>query len=53
MCDSGYLGIAKCHANSQTPRKTSKHKPLTAEDKAYNRSLAKERTLNEEVIRYL
>ena len=53
VCGSGYLGIVKCHANSQTPRKASKHKPLTAEDKAYNRSLAKERILNEQVIRYL
>ena len=30
-----------------------KHKPLTAEDKAYNRFLAKEHILNEQSIRYL
>jgi hypothetical protein len=53
VCDSGYLGIDKIHANSRIPRKSSKHKPLTAEDKAYNTALAKERILNEHVIGYL
>ena len=29
LADSGYLGLAKHHANSRTPHKRSKHHPLT------------------------
>jgi len=53
VCDTGYLGIVKVHAHSQIPRKSSKKKPLTPEDKAYNTALARERMLNEHVIGYL
>ena len=53
VCDSGYAGLQKLHPNSETPLKSTKYTPLTAKDKAYNRSLARERILNEHVIRYL
>lgn len=48
--DTGYLGITKFHINSDIPCKSSKYKPLTKEKKAYNRNLASERVLNENVI---
>jgi hypothetical protein len=51
--DSGFQGIAKIHANSITPRKKSKKKPLTKEDKAYNKSLSSERIGNENAIGFI
>jgi len=48
--DTGYQGISKLHANSVLPKKKSKKKPLTKEDKAFNRALSSERVLNEHVI---
>ncbi|CKC67527.1 mobile genetic element [Streptococcus pneumoniae] len=34
LADSGYQGLMKIYPQAQTPRKSSKLKPLTAEDKA-------------------
>jgi len=51
--DSGFQGIAKIHINSDTPRKKSKNKPLTKEDKAYNRNLSQERIGNENAIGFI
>jgi len=48
--DTGYQGIAKLHANSVLPKKKSKKKPLTKEDKAFNRAVSSQRVLNEHVI---
>ena len=53
LADSGYLGIVKQHENSQTPHKSSKLHPLTAEQKAQNRQLARERFVAEHIIRSL
>ena len=50
LADAGYQGLCKRHANSQTPRKKSKHHPLTIEQKAANRALARRRILAEHVI---
>ncbi|CIV71946.1 transposase-like protein%2C IS1381 ISSpn7 [Streptococcus pneumoniae] len=44
MADSGYQGLMKIYLQAQTPRKSSNLKPLTAEDKAYNHALSKERS---------
>ena len=41
--DSGYQGIDKSHPNLQTPKKKSKHHPLTEDEKATNRAIARER----------
>jgi len=41
--DSGYQGIAAWHANSAVPFKKGKNRPLTEEEKASNRQLARER----------
>ena len=51
--DTGYQGIAKIHANSVLPKKRSKKKPLTKEDKAFNRSISSERVTNEHVIGFI
>ncbi len=53
LADSGYLGLAKRHANSRLPHKKSKRHPLTDEQKTENRRLAKERFVVEHVIRSL
>jgi hypothetical protein len=48
--DSGYQGIAAYHANSEVPYKKSKSRPLTDEEKAFNRRLARERiVINREI----
>jgi IS5 family transposase len=48
--DSGYQGLGGVHENSRTPKKKSKHHPLTPEEKADNRELARQRILAEHVI---
>lgn len=50
LADSGYQGIAKLHANSETPTKKSKKKPLTDEQKEANRELSRRRIFVEHVI---
>jgi hypothetical protein len=50
VMDTGYVGIAKFHANSVIPVKRSKKRPLTKADKVFNRRVSSERVLNEQVI---
>ncbi|MDR2699881.1 MAG: hypothetical protein LBC12_03600 [Nitrososphaerota archaeon] len=50
VVDTGYIGITKFHANSVIPVKRSKKRPLTKEDKVFNRSVSSERVLNEHMI---
>ena len=50
LADSGYQGLTKLHANSQTPTKKSKHHPLTREQKACNTALSRRRIYGEHVI---
>jgi hypothetical protein len=50
LADAGYQGLADLHANSRTPKKKSKHHPLTIEQKAANRELARQRIYVEHVI---
>lgn len=51
--DSGYQGLGKLHQKSEVPYKRSKKKPLTAEQKAYNRNVSSERVVVEHVLRKL
>jgi hypothetical protein len=51
LADAGYQGLADLHTNSQTPKKKSKHHPLTVAQKAANRELARQRIYVEHVIR--
>ena len=47
--DSGYQGILKFHANSETPEKKPKGGELTAEEKAENKRLSQKRILIENI----
>ena len=49
--DSGYQGIVAWHANSEVPYKKSKNRPLTEDEKAFNRRLARERIMIEHINR--
>ena len=51
--DSGYQGINKLHDNSETPKKKTKKRSLTKEDKKNNRRIGSERVLIEHVNRWL
>lgn len=50
VTDSGYAGIKKLQKNSRLPKKSSKKKPLTREEKKQNRKISSERIANENVI---
>ena len=50
LVGSGYQGLTKMYSQAQTPRKSSKLKPLTLEDKAYNHALSKERIKVENIF---
>ena len=50
MVDTGYQGLQKIHEKTQIPKKKSKRKPLTKDDKKNNRKIARDRVLNENVI---
>ncbi len=51
--DTGYQGIHKIHANTEIPKKKSKKKPLTIEDKKHNMEISSSRVTVENVIRSL
>ena len=51
LADAGYQGLADLHANRKTPKKKSRHHPLTVEQKVANRELARQRIFVEHVIR--
>lgn len=50
LADSGYQGLHKKHQNSLTPKKKSKHRPLTDEDKANNRAISRQRIGCEHIL---
>jgi len=47
--DSGFEGIMDFHKKSETPKKKSKHHPLTDNEKADNKRIAQERILIENI----
>ena len=51
LADSGYKGIKKIHENSELPKKNSKKKPLTKQEKRVNHQISCERVIIENVIR--
>lgn len=51
--DSGFQGMASLHTNSKTPKKRSKGRPLSSEERAANRELSRERIVVEHIIRCL
>ena len=50
LADSGYQGLEKLYKNSQTPKKKSKHHPLSEEEKARNREISRQRIFCEHMI---
>ena len=50
VTDSGYTGIKKLQENSRLPKKSSKQKPLTKEEKKENQKVSSERVINENII---
>jgi IS5 family transposase len=53
LADSGYQGIKKKHAHSETPHKGRKKCPLTKEQKKENHQLSSTRVVVENIIRTL
>lgn len=53
LADAGYQGIQHGHAYTRTPKKASKLHPLTADQRADNRRLARVRLPVEHIIRRL
>jgi hypothetical protein len=51
LADSGYQGIHKYHQNSTLPVKKKKGQALSAEDKAHNKALSKQRVFIEHINR--
>ncbi|WP_346222577.1 transposase family protein [Methylovulum psychrotolerans] len=51
LADSGYQRMHGLHQNSVLPIKKQKGKPLSAEDKAHNKALSKQRVFIEHVNR--
>jgi hypothetical protein len=51
LADSGYQGVKKIHENSKLPKKNSKKKPLTKEEKRANHQISSDRVIIENVIR--
>jgi hypothetical protein len=50
IVDSGYTGIKKLQSTSLIPKKRSRGKILSKEEKQINRDISSERVLNEHVI---
>jgi len=50
VTDSGYQGLQKLHANTEMPKKRSKKRPLTKQDKQENQAISSQRAINENVI---
>ncbi len=51
LVDTGYQGIQKLHGNSEHPKKKTKKKPLTKEDKKQNQRISSVRITIENIIR--
>ena len=50
ITDTGYQGLQKIHLNTNIPKKKTKKKPLSKEDKRSNKHQSSECVLNENVI---
>jgi hypothetical protein len=50
ITDTGFVGIGKLHKNYLIPFKKTKKRPLSKQDKYYNRVISKLRALNEHII---
>jgi len=50
LTDNGYQGLQKIHNKTFMPKKKSKKRPLTQEERRQNRELSSQRVVNEHVI---
>ena len=48
--DSGYQGLTKLHTNSVLPKKSSKKRPLSKQERKQNRNISRKRIAVEHVI---
>lgn len=53
LMDTGYMGITKIQSSSKLPKKRSKKRKLSKEEKEENRKIASERVTNEHAIGFL
>jgi hypothetical protein len=53
LVDTGYTSIKEIHGNTDIPIKRVKKRPLSKQDKAYNRTVASERVANEHAIGFI
>jgi len=53
LVDSGYTGIKRVHSSTDLPKKRTKNKPLTREEKNRNREISSQRVENEHAIGFL
>jgi len=51
--DTGYTGIKEHHKKSVLPKKKTKNNPLTKEEKAFNRTVSRQRVTNEHAIGFI
>jgi hypothetical protein len=51
--DTGFQGIHKFHRNSEIPKKRTKKRPLTKDEKINNRKISSERVTNEHTIGFV
>ena len=51
LVDLGYLGILKIHGNGRIPYKSSKHQPLTKQQRRFNKEHSQRRIRIENIIR--
>ena len=51
--DTGYIGITAIHPNSLLPKKRSKNRPLTKEERRNNRIISGQRIYAEHAIRFV
>ena len=53
IADTGYQGLNKLHAKTKLPKKRTRKRPLTKQERRSNALLASQRVLNENVIAML
>lgn len=53
LVDTGFQGIHKFHKNSEIPKKKTKKRPLTKEEKAKNHEISSQRVKIENVIGFI
>jgi len=51
--DTGFQGIRRFHKNSEVPKKKTKKRPLTKQEKINNSKISSERVTNEHAIGFI